>query len=189
MASITTSSLATLAHSAALSTALFGTNIDHFCNTVNHTIKELHAEGLSNVFVTGSEVQRWGMGVVQEIDAAAMHVFARWQHQEADVELDGVQRQYRFALLRLTTAHLQQEACRSELRGLGSVPGWRHHLLLSQNPERISIGSRPLRGGFFLFFYEPLGLQLHWTLRGIPGSPRGHSNAARSHLPSEAAAS
>ncbi len=32
-------------------------------------------------FVTGSEVQRWGLGVVQEINSAAMHVFARWQHQ------------------------------------------------------------------------------------------------------------
>ena len=28
----------------------------------------------SGVFVTGSEVDRWGLGVVQEIDAAAMHV-------------------------------------------------------------------------------------------------------------------
>ncbi len=35
------------------------------------------------MFVTGSEVQRWGLGVVQEIDSAAMHVFARWQHQQA----------------------------------------------------------------------------------------------------------
>ncbi|MGD8422803.1 MAG: hypothetical protein PVG31_03955 [Methyloceanibacter sp.] len=29
--------------------------------------------------VTGSEIERWGVGVVQEIDAAAMHVYARWQ--------------------------------------------------------------------------------------------------------------
>ena len=36
--------------------------------------------------MTGSEVQRWGLGVVQEIDAAAMHVFASWQHQELDVD-------------------------------------------------------------------------------------------------------
>ena len=41
------------------------------------------------VFVTGSEVQRWGLGVVQEIDSAAMHVWARWQHQEIDVDLTG----------------------------------------------------------------------------------------------------
>jgi hypothetical protein len=38
------------------------------------------------VFVTGSEVQRFGLGVVQEIDSAAMHLFARWQHQEVDVD-------------------------------------------------------------------------------------------------------
>src|SRR5512143_2533612 len=41
------------------------------------------------VFVTGSEVQRWGVGLVQEIDSAAMHVFARWQHQQLDVNLVG----------------------------------------------------------------------------------------------------
>ena len=28
------------------------------------------------VFVTGSEVERWGLGVVQEINSAAMHLFA-----------------------------------------------------------------------------------------------------------------
>jgi hypothetical protein len=35
--------------------------------------------------ITGSEVQRWGLGVVQEVDSAAMHLFARWQHQELDL--------------------------------------------------------------------------------------------------------
>jgi len=30
--------------------------------------------------VVGSEVERWGLGAVQEIDSAAMHLFARWQH-------------------------------------------------------------------------------------------------------------
>ncbi len=38
--------------------------------------------------MTGSEVQRWGLGVVQEIDAAAMHVWARWQHQEPEALSD-----------------------------------------------------------------------------------------------------
>jgi hypothetical protein len=28
--------------------------------------------------------------VVQEIDSAAMHLFARWQHQEIDVDLVGI---------------------------------------------------------------------------------------------------
>ena len=35
--------------------------------------------------VTGSDVDRWGIGVVQEIDSAAMHVFARWQHLDLDL--------------------------------------------------------------------------------------------------------
>jgi hypothetical protein len=43
----------------------------------------------NGVFVRDSEVQRWGVGVVQEIDSAAMHVFARWQHQDLDVNLVG----------------------------------------------------------------------------------------------------
>ena len=43
----------------------------------------------NGVFVSSSEVQRWGVGLVQEIDSAAMHVFARWQHQDLDVDLRG----------------------------------------------------------------------------------------------------
>jgi predicted porin len=37
--------------------------------------------------IVGSEVERFGLGVVQEIDAAAMHVFARWQHQELETDV------------------------------------------------------------------------------------------------------
>jgi hypothetical protein len=40
--------------------------------------------GFNTAFMDSSEVQRWGLGVVQEIDSAAMHVWARWQHQEAE---------------------------------------------------------------------------------------------------------
>jgi predicted porin len=36
--------------------------------------------------VEGSEVQRWGLGVLQNIDAAALHVFARWQRLSIDVD-------------------------------------------------------------------------------------------------------
>ena len=43
------------------------------------------ASGFCNV--VGSEAERWGVGVVQEIDSAAMHLFLRWQHQTLDVEL------------------------------------------------------------------------------------------------------
>jgi len=44
----------------------------------------------NTLFVTDSEVQRWGLGVMQEIDSAAMHLFARWQHQDIDLDLTGV---------------------------------------------------------------------------------------------------
>jgi hypothetical protein len=44
---------------------------------------------LKGAFVTGSEVERWGLGAVQEIDSAAMHLWARWQHQELDVNITG----------------------------------------------------------------------------------------------------
>jgi hypothetical protein len=44
----------------------------------------------NTLFVTGSELTRYGLGAVQEIDAAAMHVFARWQHMEADFDFQGV---------------------------------------------------------------------------------------------------
>jgi hypothetical protein len=39
----------------------------------------------AQALVTGSEVQRWGIGVVQEIDSAAMHLFARRQHLDLDL--------------------------------------------------------------------------------------------------------
>jgi hypothetical protein len=38
-------------------------------------------------FVTGSEVERYGVGIVQEIDSAAMHLFARWQHLDLDLDV------------------------------------------------------------------------------------------------------
>ena len=37
--------------------------------------------------ITSSELERWGLGVVQEIDSAAMHVWARWQHQDLNVDV------------------------------------------------------------------------------------------------------
>lgn len=42
-----------------------------------------------NIFATGSEVERWGLGVVQEIDSAAMHLFARWQHSDVSIDFQG----------------------------------------------------------------------------------------------------
>jgi len=56
-----------------------GTNVGAFCGAA-----------LGNaVTVTGSQMERWGLGVVQEIDSAAMHVFGRWQHQSADIDFVG----------------------------------------------------------------------------------------------------
>ena len=66
---------------------LFGTNIDSFCNSGD--VPNFVIPNINKVFVTGSEVQRWGLGVVQEIDSAAMHVFARWQHQQASIDFTG----------------------------------------------------------------------------------------------------
>jgi hypothetical protein len=43
----------------------------------------------TDCFVTGSEVQAWGLGIVQEIDSAAMHLWLRWRHQELDVDFVG----------------------------------------------------------------------------------------------------
>jgi len=59
--------------SAAQSTALFGSNI-------------FKGENVNNIVsVNGSTVNRWGAGIVQEIDSAAMHVFFNWQHLEVNL--------------------------------------------------------------------------------------------------------
>jgi hypothetical protein len=61
-----------------------GTNASAFCGAFNLV-------GANNALVvTGSEVERWGLGVVQEIDSAAMHLWLRWQHQEIDIDFVGV---------------------------------------------------------------------------------------------------
>jgi hypothetical protein len=39
----------------------------------------------NQVQINDSTVDRWGIGVVQEIDSAAMHLFARWQHLSLDI--------------------------------------------------------------------------------------------------------
>jgi Gram-negative porin len=41
------------------------------------------------VFMTDSTVNRWGAGVVQEIDSAAMHLWFNWQHLELDADFIG----------------------------------------------------------------------------------------------------
>jgi hypothetical protein len=59
--------------------AVAGANAAIFCATAGNAL-----------FVSDSDVERWGLGVVQEIDSAAMHLFARWQHQDIDVDFTGL---------------------------------------------------------------------------------------------------
>jgi hypothetical protein len=54
------------------------------------TVSAIPGDILKGAFVTGSEAERWGLGVVQEIDSAAMHLWVRWQHQELDTDITGV---------------------------------------------------------------------------------------------------
>jgi hypothetical protein len=63
-----------------------GTNIGTVCST-GDGVAGPHPGAGEGVFVTGSEAERWGLGVVQEIDSAAMQVWFRWQHQTLDVDL------------------------------------------------------------------------------------------------------
>src|SRR5262249_22806218 len=43
-------------------------------------------ENVNNIVaVNGSTVNRWGAGIVQEIDSAAMHVFFNWQHLQVEL--------------------------------------------------------------------------------------------------------
>jgi hypothetical protein len=66
-----------------------GSNIGDFC-AANFFEAEGNNETYAQhggVFVTSSEVERWGLGLVQEIDSAAMHLWIRWQHQTVDANL------------------------------------------------------------------------------------------------------
>ena len=93
---------------------------------------------------TGSEMQRWGLGVVQEIDSAAMHVWARWQHQELDASYTDCT-----TVIGVCFDKDEVRQAQGERRRLGSVPGWRHHLLLSQPPE-LTLWKPPFGAASFL---------------------------------------
>jgi predicted porin len=58
------------------------------CNTIGASgggsVNAACADPLT--IATGGEVQRWGVGVVQEIDAAAMSLWAKWRHHEGDLQ-------------------------------------------------------------------------------------------------------
>ena len=80
-------------------TTFGGSNLGNFCAPTATlslgggliTASDVPGDILKGAFVTGSEVQRWGLGVVQEINSAAMHVFARWQHQEMSADIVGLE--------------------------------------------------------------------------------------------------
>jgi hypothetical protein len=57
---------------------------------IQATVTSFPGDIYKAAFITGSEAQRWGLGAVQEIDSAAMHLWARWQHQEVDTDIIGV---------------------------------------------------------------------------------------------------
>ena len=108
---------------------------------------------ITGSLITGSEVDRWGIGVVQEIDSAAMHLFARWQH----LELNSLDAQSTSELTcvgspdanRVKTAPptaLRQRRQR-QLRRSRYLPGWRRDLLLNEQTT-FQIEAAP-SGGFF----------------------------------------
>ena len=45
--------------------------------------------GDANTTITSSDMTRWGLGVVQEIDAAAMSLWVKYRHHELDANFDG----------------------------------------------------------------------------------------------------
>ena len=93
--------------------------------------------------VTGSEVHRWGIGVVQEIDSAAMHLFARWQHLDLNLR----RRQLRLTHRRLLRQRQVRQRRQHQLRRSRYLPGWRRDLLLNEQTT-FQIEAAP-SGGFF----------------------------------------
>ena len=46
---------------------------------------------INGAFLASSDATRYGVGIVQEIDAAAMSLWAKWRHHELDwVDVNGV---------------------------------------------------------------------------------------------------
>jgi hypothetical protein len=50
----------------------------------------MDSDAFLNYGLDGTELQQYGIGVVQEIDAAAMSVWISWRHYEADVDCSAV---------------------------------------------------------------------------------------------------
>jgi hypothetical protein len=63
----------------------------NLCGALNANSSDVTcANNGGSVFVTGSEVRRYGVGVVQEIDSAAMHLFFNWEHLDLNTDLVGL---------------------------------------------------------------------------------------------------
>ncbi|MGZ5849640.1 MAG: hypothetical protein ACXWJN_03515, partial [Methyloceanibacter sp.] len=63
-------------------------NTNSFCETSVPTgqFDKFGRNDTTGAFITGSEVNRWGAGVMQEIDSAAMHVWFNWQHLDLNFD-------------------------------------------------------------------------------------------------------
>ena len=99
-------------------------------------VKQMVRPILASALVTGSEVQRWGIGVVQEIDSAAMHVFARWQHLDLDLDATDTRRtvtqvQRRSRLLGVVNKNFGK-SLEHQLRRSRYLPNWWRDLLLNR---------------------------------------------------------
>lgn len=69
---------------------LAGANVCGLAGPLAGTASCASGATVAGMFVNDSEVERWGLGVMQEIDSAAMHLFARWQHMDVDVDFTGL---------------------------------------------------------------------------------------------------
>ena len=106
--------------------------------------------------ITGSEVDRWGVGFVQEIDSAAMHLFARWQHLELNnlsaKNLRGYLRRSPYRQVRYANSNCFANGKFGKDVSAGiprsrHLPGWRRDLLLNEQTT-FQIEAAP-SGGFF----------------------------------------
>ena len=66
---------------------MFAGSLGNVCGATGQLATAAVCAANASVAVSGSEIDRWGLGVVQEIDSAAMHLYARYQHLEMDVDL------------------------------------------------------------------------------------------------------
>ncbi len=72
----------------------YGLNNDNYsdtnlCATFGGTGSAIGAAGCGGSTIVGSEATRFGIGIVQEIDAASMSFWAKWRRHELDVDFAG----------------------------------------------------------------------------------------------------